>query len=57
MKKITRFYAVFQNYGHDLTQKSIWFDSPQKAIDYMTDEDLPIRRYIILEKTGEYGLR
>ena len=53
---VSRFYAVFSDYGHDLTQKSIWFDNPQKAIDYKNDKMNKKGKYIILEKSGENGL-
>jgi len=53
---ISRFYAVFLDHGHDLTQKSIWFDNPQKAIEYKNDKMNTKGKYIILERSGENGL-
>jgi hypothetical protein len=53
---ISRFYAVFSDYGHDLTQKSIWFTDPQKAIDFKNDKMNAKGKYIILERPGENGL-
>ena len=53
---ISRFYAVFSDYGNDLTQKSIWFDNPEKAIEYKNDKMKAKGKYIILEKSGENGL-
>jgi len=53
---ISRFYAVFSDYGHDLTQKSIWFTDPQKAIDFKNDKMNAKGKYIILERSGENGL-
>jgi hypothetical protein len=53
---IRRFYAVFSDHGNDLTQKSIWFDDPQKAIDYKNDKMNTKGKYIILEKSGKNGL-
>lgn len=53
---ISRFYAVFSDYGHDLTQKSIWFDNPEKAIEYKNDKMNAKGKYIILERSGENGL-
>lgn len=53
---ISRFYAVFSDYGHDLTQKSIWFNSPEKAIEYKNNKMNAKGKYIILERSGENGL-
>jgi len=53
---IKRFYAVFSDYGHDLTQRSIWFDNPEKAVEFKNDKMNGKGTYIILEKSCENGL-
>lgn len=53
---ISRFYAVFSDYGTDFSQRSIWFDDVNKAIDFKQEMIGRKGKFIILEKSGEKGL-
>ena len=53
---ISRFYAVFSDYGTDFSQRSIWFDCIDKAIDCKQEMIGRKGKFIILEKSGENGL-
>jgi hypothetical protein len=53
---ISRFYAVFSDYGTDFSQRSIWFDDINKAIKVKQEMIGRKGKFIILEKSGENGL-
>lgn len=53
---ISRFYAVFSDYGTDFSQRSIWFDDINKAIKFKQEMIGRKGKFIILEKSGENGL-
>lgn len=53
---ISRFYAVFSDYGTDFSQRSIWFDDVNKAIKVKQEMISRKGKFIILEKSGENGL-
>jgi hypothetical protein len=53
---ISRFYAVFSEYGQDFSQKSIWFDNIDKAVSFKKEMERRKGKFIILEKSGENGL-
>jgi hypothetical protein len=53
---ISRFYAVFSDYGQDFSQRSIWFDNIDKAIILKKEMESRKGKFIILEKSGEKGL-
>ncbi len=51
-----RVYAVFQHYGGaDYTQRSIWFEEREKAIEYIKDNQHK-GKLVILEQIKE-GLK
>jgi hypothetical protein len=53
---ISRFYAVFSDYGQDFSQRSIWFDNIDKVIILKKEMESRKGKFIILEKSGENGL-
>jgi len=53
---ISRFYAVFSDYGQDFSQRSIWFDNIDKAVSFKKEMESRKGKFIILEKSGENGL-
>jgi len=53
---ISRFYAVFSDYGQDLSQRSIWFDNIDKAVSFKKEMENKKGKFIILEKSGLNGL-
>jgi hypothetical protein len=53
---IIRFYAVFSDYGTDFSQRSIWFNDINEAIEFKQEMSSRKGKFIILEKAGENGL-